>query len=126
MGGRRLHCQIDASLCKDGVDQTVQVGCAIETKLVGGNLQEAFCHLKGWYRAASETQAKLCYHTMECQTSEQVNLYTRRVLPGDLLPINYGPIKINDNTPLDKKYGLQPASFQTAKWRVLLECAPIT
>ncbi len=61
-----------------------------------GNVQEAFCHLKGWYRAASETQAKPCYHTMDCQTSERVGLYTRRALPGDSLPINYGSIEIND------------------------------
>jgi hypothetical protein len=69
-GGHCLHSQIGASLFKDRVDQTAQVGCAIESKLVGGNVQEAFRHLKGWYRAATEMQAKLCYHTMERQTSD--------------------------------------------------------
>jgi hypothetical protein len=87
-GGRCLHCQIGASLCKDRVDRTAQVGCAIKSELGGWNVQEAFRHLKGWYRAATETQAKPCYHTMERQTSEQVNLYTRRVSPGNPLPIN--------------------------------------
>jgi hypothetical protein len=102
-GGHHLHCQIGASLCKDRVDQTAQVVCAIESKLAGGNVQEAFCHLKGWYRAASEMQAKPCYHTIEHQTSEQVNLYMRRASLGNPLSINYGPIKINDNAPSDKE-----------------------
>ncbi len=69
-------------------------------------MQEAFCHLKGWYRTASEMQVKPCYHTMERQTSERVDLYIRRALPGNPLPINYGPIKINDNAPLDKEIWL--------------------
>jgi hypothetical protein len=50
------------------------VGTQIESGLAGGNVQEAFCHLKGWYRAVLETQAKPCFHTMECQTSERVDL----------------------------------------------------
>ncbi len=73
---------------------------------MGGNVQEAFCHLKGWYQAASETQAKPCYHTMEHQTSEQVNLYMRSASPGNPLPINYGPIEINDNAPSDEEIWL--------------------
>jgi hypothetical protein len=72
----------------------------------GEDVQEAFCHLKGWYWAALEMQAKPCYHTMEHQTSERVNLYTRRALPGNPIPINYGPIKINDNAPLDEEIRL--------------------
>ncbi len=55
---------------------------------------------------ALEMQAKPCYHTMERQTSEQVNLYTRRASPGDPLPINYGPIEINDDAPSDKEIRL--------------------
>jgi hypothetical protein len=43
---------------------------------------------------------------MEHQTSEQVNLYTRRVSPGNPLPINYGPVKINHNAPSDKEIRL--------------------
>ncbi len=66
-------------------------------------MQEAFRHLKGWYRAALEMQAKPCYHTMERQTLERVDLYTRRALPGDPRPINYGPIEINDKAPLDEE-----------------------
>jgi hypothetical protein len=75
----------------------------IESELMGGNVQEAFCHLKGWYRAASETQAKPCYQTMEHQTLERVGLYARRESPGDPLPINVTPVKIDNNALSDGK-----------------------
>ncbi len=57
-GGRCMQRQISALLRKDRADRTERVGTLIESKLTGGNVQEAFRHLKGWYRAASETQAK--------------------------------------------------------------------
>jgi hypothetical protein len=79
------------------------VGAAVEAELTGGDVQEAFCHLKGWYRAATETQAKPCYHTMERQTMEWVDLYAQRDSPGDLLPINVTPVVINDDVPMDGK-----------------------
>jgi hypothetical protein len=69
----------------------------IELELKGGNVQEAFPHLKGWYRAATEMQAKPCYQMMEHQTSERVDLYARRESPGNPLPINVTPVKINDD-----------------------------
>jgi hypothetical protein len=74
-GGRRLNRQIGVSLQKDQTNRMAMVGAAVEAELIGGNVQEAFCHLKGWYRAATETQAKPCWHTMECQTMERVDLY---------------------------------------------------
>jgi hypothetical protein len=63
-GGRRLHHQIGAALRNDRRDQTARVGEIIVTELAGGNVQEAFRHLKGWYRAASDTQSKPCYHML--------------------------------------------------------------
>ena len=60
-----MHRQIGALLCRDHAARTEWVGTLIESELTGGNVQEAFCHLKGWYRATSEMQAKPCYHTME-------------------------------------------------------------
>jgi hypothetical protein len=69
-GGRQLCHQIGTALCNNWRDQTARVGENIVAKLAGGNVQEAFRHLKGWYWAASETQSKPCYHTMERQTSE--------------------------------------------------------
>jgi hypothetical protein len=100
-GGRRLHCQIGASLRKDRADRTANVGALIELELAGGNVQEAFRHLKGWYWAASDTQAKPCRQTMERQTSEQIDLYTRRDSPGNPLPINVAPTEINNDVPSD-------------------------
>ncbi len=100
-GGRCLNCQIGVSLQKDRTDRTATVGATGEAELTGGNVQEAFRHLKGWYRAATETQAKPCYHTMERQTLERVNLYAQSDSPGDPLPINVTPVVINDDVPTD-------------------------
>jgi hypothetical protein len=100
-GGRCLNRQIGVSLQKDQTDQTAAVGATVEAKLARGNIQEAFRHLKGWYRAATETQAKLCYHTMEPQTLERVDLYARRESPGNPLPNNVTPVVINDDVLMD-------------------------
>jgi hypothetical protein len=86
-GGRRMDSQIGVSLQKDQTNQMAKVGAAVKAELAGGNVQEAFRHLKGWYRAATETQAKPCYHTMECQTLEWVDLCVRRESLGNPLPI---------------------------------------
>ncbi len=102
-GGHCLHCQIGASLQKDWTNQTATVGAMVKAELVGGNVQEAFRHLKGWYRAGTEMQAKPCYHTMECQTLQRVDLYARKESSGDPLPINVTPVRINDNVPSDGK-----------------------
>jgi hypothetical protein len=48
-------------------------------------------------------QAKLCYHMLEHQTLEQVNLYAQRESPGDPLPINVAQVEINNNVPSDGK-----------------------
>jgi hypothetical protein len=100
-GGRCFNHQIGVSLQKDRTDQTAAIGATVEAELAGGNFQEAFPHLKGWYRAGTETQAKPCYYTMECQTLERVDLYARRKSPGDPLPINVTPVVINDNVLTD-------------------------
>jgi hypothetical protein len=100
-GGRCLNRQIGVSLQKDWTDQTAAVRATVEAKLAGGNVQEAFRHLKGWYRAATEMQGKPCYHTMEPQMLERVDLYARRESPGNPLPINATPVVINDDVPTD-------------------------
>jgi hypothetical protein len=46
-GGRRLHRQIGASLRKDTADRTAHIRALIKLELAGGNVQEAFRHLKG-------------------------------------------------------------------------------
>jgi hypothetical protein len=100
-GGRRMDRQIGVSLQKDRTNRTAKVGAAVEAELAGGNVQEAFRHLKGWYRAATEMQAKPCYHTMERQTLERVDLYARRESAGNPLPINVTPVEISNDTPTD-------------------------
>ncbi len=95
--------RISVSLQKDRTNQTAKVGAVVEAELARGNVQEAFCHLKGWYRAATEMQAKPCYHTMERPMLERVDLYARRESAGDPLPINVTPVKISDDAPMDGK-----------------------
>jgi hypothetical protein len=41
-GGHCLYHQIGASLCKDHAKRTKGVGTQINSKLAGGNVQEAF------------------------------------------------------------------------------------
>jgi hypothetical protein len=101
-----LYHQIGALLCQDCAERTKGVGTQIESKLVGGNVQEPFCHLQGWYWAVLEMQAKPCFHTMKCQTSERVKLYARRGSPGYPLPMNVERIEINNNIPSDGKIWL--------------------
>jgi hypothetical protein len=69
-------------LKKDRAVRTEQVGESIIAELSKGNVHGAFHHLKGWYRSATETQARLCFQTMEWQTMERVDLYRRQDSPG--------------------------------------------
>jgi hypothetical protein len=52
---------------------------------------------------------------MEHKTLEQVDLYIRRALPGNPLPINYGPIKINNDTPSDKEIRLATSKLSNGQ-----------
>jgi hypothetical protein len=54
---------------------TAQVGDSIVADLVEGNMHEAFCHLKGRHQAATETQARPCFQTMEKQMAERINIH---------------------------------------------------
>jgi hypothetical protein len=56
-------------------DIPTQVGESIVADLAEGNVHEVFCHLKGWYWAATETQARPCFQTMEKQKAERIDLY---------------------------------------------------
>ena len=63
--GQCMQRAIHAALKRDRAVRTAQVGDLIVAELAEGNVHEAFRHLKGWFRNASETQAKPCSHTME-------------------------------------------------------------
>jgi hypothetical protein len=52
---------------------------------------------------------------MERQTSERFNLYARRASPGNPLPINYGPIKINGDAQLDKEIRLATSELSNGR-----------
>jgi hypothetical protein len=73
--GQGMQRAIHAALKVDRTACAAQVGNSIVADLAEGNLHEAFCHLKGWYWAATETQAQPCFHTMERQMAERVDLY---------------------------------------------------
>ncbi len=98
---RTMQRRIWALLKTDCAARTAQVGATSEVKLAGGDVQEAFRCLKGWYQNASDSMACPCPQTMEQQTAERVALYARRNSPGDPLPLNIDPIPINDGTPTD-------------------------
>jgi hypothetical protein len=94
-----LQWKIWDALCGDRRARTAQVSSMIEAELMGGNVREAFCHLKGWYRAALETTTWPCPQTMVKQTAEHVDLYRQQDPPGEPLPINIDPILVDDGTP---------------------------
>jgi len=98
---RRMKRKVHVSLKEDKRRLTAEVGENIVSELVKGNVQEAFRHLKGWYRNASETQARPCHQTMECQTNKRVELYAERAAYGEEFPENGMPFDINDNPPSD-------------------------
>jgi hypothetical protein len=52
---------------------------------------------------------------MECQNSERIDLYARRASPGDPLPINYGPIEINDNAPSNAEIRLATSKLSKGR-----------
>jgi hypothetical protein len=110
-----MQREIWTSLKTDRAARTAQVGAAIEAELAGGDVQEAFWCLKGWYWNTSDSMAHPCPQTMEGQTAEWVALYVRRDSPGDPLPINIDPVHIDNGTPTDTK--IQDAAQQLTNGR---------
>jgi len=100
---RRMKREVQAALKADKTRLTAEVGETIVLELSSGNVQEAFRHLKGWYRSTSETQARPCHQTMERQTDEQVELYAERDACGAEFPENGTPFAIDDNPPSEGK-----------------------
>jgi hypothetical protein len=49
----------------------------------------------------TETITRPYFHTMDCQTMEQVEFLERRDSPGTPLPINVPPTPIPDDCPSD-------------------------
>jgi hypothetical protein len=92
-----------ALLKVDCTARTAQVGKSIVTNLAEGNVHEEFCHLKGWYRAATETQARPCFQTMEKLTAEHVDLYQLCESPGLQVAVNIVPVDVRDDAPTNRE-----------------------
>ena len=103
LGSRRMKRETWNSLKDDRIAQTKQVGQSIEAELRGGDVQEAFRLIKGWYRAATEVEARPCYQTMARKNEEWFALYARRTPLGEPLPINIAPTPIPDGVPTDSE-----------------------
>ena len=116
--GQRMQRAIHAALKTDRAAHTAQVGKLIVTELAEGNVHVAFRHMKGWYRNASETQAKPCFHTMELQTQERIKLYWRCDSPGPPIIINNAEMltkEIQDDTPTDREIRVAVAEFTNGR-----------
>jgi hypothetical protein len=87
----------------------------IEAELARGNVQESFHHLKGWYRAASETTTRPCPQTMVKKMVERINLYRQQDPPGEPLPINIDPIPVDDGTPSKGKIRVAAAGLSNGR-----------
>ena len=72
--GRRLTRKIKGSLKRDRIARAKATGEACEAELQQGNVQEAFRHLRGWYRALLEVALRRCVLTLERQTQDQKEL----------------------------------------------------
>jgi len=96
---QRMQREVKAVLKANKSRLTAEVGERIVLELREGKVQEAFGHLKGWYRNASETQAKPCHQTMELQTDKRVELYAERVAYGEEFPENGTPFGIDNDPP---------------------------
>ena len=89
--GCRLRQQIRVSLKVDRRERTRKVGETAVSHLKNGNLQEVWCTIQGWYRAASDRAPKPCRQTLERQTCERVELYARVGNPEEAIRINVQP-----------------------------------
>jgi hypothetical protein len=90
---------IYVSLKVDRTAHTAQVSESIVADLAKGNMHEAFRHLKGWYRAATETQAQPCFQTLEKQTVEHIDLYQQRDSLGLPVAVNATPVDVRHDMP---------------------------
>jgi hypothetical protein len=86
----------------DCTARMVQVDKSIAAGLTKGNVHKAFCHLKGWYCAATETQTWPCFQTMESKRQSMlIFINQQHKSPIPLVPINVAPVEVRDNAPTD-------------------------
>jgi len=98
---RQLNRKVKAGLNLDRSQRATDTAEAMELELREGDSKEAWRLLKGWYQNVEDRAPKPCYHSIERQTRERVELYTKVQPPGDPIPINIDPFAINDEVPTD-------------------------
>ena len=98
---RQLNRKVKAGLNIDRAQRATDTAEAMELRLREWEPKEAWRLLKGWYRTVEDRAPKPCYQSMERQTRERVELYTKVQPPGDPIPINIDPFAINDEVPTD-------------------------
>ncbi len=72
--GRRLSREIRASIKVDRAERARRTGENYKVELRQGNIHEAFRHLSGWYKAATEVATRPCFLTLEKQTQDPEEL----------------------------------------------------
>jgi hypothetical protein len=105
---QRMRHEIKAAIKADKRKLTAKVGNWIVAELAKGEVKEALWHLKGWYRKATEMQARPYRQTMEHQTNKQEELYAERAAYGKAFPANGMPYtigNIGNNQPCESKLG---------------------
>ena len=90
--------------------------------LMGGNIEEAFRHLKGWYRVATKMQAKPCRQMMVGQMDEWVDLYRQRQSPGDPSPLMFLLSQSTTMHPPPANSVLRQPNYKMAELLVPLAC----
>jgi hypothetical protein len=114
----KMQREIKKALRVDRDTRTKSVGETITNKLAGGNVQEAFRHLKGWYWSATNIQARPCFQTMDRQTAERIDLYRMRDPPRLPIHVSENLFDIWDKTPPTARFELPCRNFPTGVVRV--------
>ena len=96
---RTYNRRVKAALKADRSKRAADAAETIEQKLAEGGVQEAWRHLKGWYRLAEDRPPTPCYDAMTIQTKERAELYAKVPPPGDPIPIHVQPFAIRDDVP---------------------------
>ena len=63
--------------------------------------EEVWRWAKSWYRKVTGKPLTPCYKTLKLQTEEQAELYRKRNVTGDLIPVHVAPCKYNNEPPTD-------------------------
>ena len=73
------------------------------TLLAGGESEEVWRTVRGWYSQADGCAPKPCHQTMACQTEEKEELYVWRNPPGSPFPCNVARPRLEDGPQPDKE-----------------------